>query len=188
VRTLPWSGRASRAERIVVRPGRVVPERRLRRRRRHRVRRCLGLTYALGAAVLLAGCAPGVSHDQLQAEPVLTPPPGASELGSTERTAERSLLGDVSGYVRVFYATPTDPEELVEHYLDEHDGTYGFAVNDRHGSRSGSGRATVLTASRGDVRVSVFIDTVPRTGPDDPELLPVPAEADAVATVLVQSP
>jgi hypothetical protein len=148
----------------------------------------LGLTQPLCGALLVAGCAPGVSHEQLQAEPVLASPPGAVELGRAERTAERTLLGEVSGYVRVFHATPADPEALVEHYLDAHGDTYSFAVNDRHGSRSGSGRATVLTASRGDVRVSVFIDTVPRTGSDDSALQPLPPEAHAVATVIVQSP
>jgi hypothetical protein len=167
VRRLPWSERASRSGHVGVRRG---------------------STRLLCVAVLVTGCAPGVPHEQLHAEPVLTPPPGAVELGRDERTAERTLLGEVSGYVRVVYATPMAPETLVEHYLDEHKQAYAFASNARHGSPSGSGRATVLTATRGDVRVSVFVDTVPRTGPDDPTLQPQPPEADAVATVMVQSP
>lgn len=147
----------------------------------------LAVGLMIGVAV---ACTPGVGLDALRTEPVLdTPGSAASELARGERRPEGGLfLGSTSGYVQIIHASPEEPDVVVEHYLREHDGRYGFAVNDRYLSASGSGTATVLNGARDEVRVAVRVDTAAPSGLDALEV-PAPPEGTAtIVTVMVQSP
>jgi hypothetical protein len=140
--------------------------------------------------VVAAACTPGAGMSVLRAEPALAPPGDAAiELGRSEREPEWGpFLGNVSGYVQVIHASPEAPEKVVEWYRETQGAHYAFSVNDRYLSASGRGTATVLTASRADVRVSVRVDTAAPAGPDAPELSPPPVDTVTIVTVIVQSP
>jgi hypothetical protein len=153
------------------------------------LRPCRLLTLVI-VVVATAACTPGAGMEVLRSEPVLAPPGDAAvELGRSEREPEWGpFLGNVSGYVQVIHASPEAPEVVVERYLETHGAHYGFSVNDRYLSASGRGTATVLAASRADVRVSVRVDTAAPAGPDAPEVSPPPEGTTTIVTVIVQSP
>lgn len=169
--------------------GRVPPRpRQVGASRRAGERRRVWLTLVLVVLAAVA-CTPGVGLDALRAEPVLDPPGSASELARGERSPEGGLfLGTTSGYVQVVHASPDEPDAVVEHYLREHDARYGFAVNDRTLSASGSGTATVLNGARDEVRVAVRVDTAAPSGPDALDVPDPPDDTVTIVTVMVQSP
>jgi hypothetical protein len=153
---------------------------------------CRLLRVLLLVVVVIAtvSCTPGAGMEVLRSEPVLAPPGDAAvELGRSERQAEWGLfLGPTSGYVRMIHASPETAEEVIEWYLETHGPDYGFSVNDRYLSASGSGTATLLAATRADVRVAVRVDSAAPAGPDAPELSPPPEDTTTVVSVIVQSP
>lgn len=150
----------------------------------------LGVVALTVLAGVLAGCTPGVGLAALRTEPVLDPPgAAASELARGERRPEAGIfLGPTSGYVRVVHASPEERETVIEHYLEEHDARYGFAVNDRYLSASGSGTATLLNGRHGDIRTTVRVDTAAPTGPDALDVPDPPLDTVTIVTVIVQSP
>jgi hypothetical protein len=137
---------------------------------------------------LLAGCGGGVPSEVLVGEPVLVAPPDGTDVGRWEREGQSGIfVGDVAGFVRVAYATPLGPEDLLAYYEEAHGPRYALRRTDDVGSFSG-GDGALLTGSRGEVGVSIFVGSGARTSVGDAPAAALPLGTSSVVTIEVAGP